>query len=72
VLNDKASRFLAQRFGGEEGPGRMGIGQAFPLMPSIATGPMRTVTPPDWIGWALLSVGSVLVLHSLVMPKPGG
>jgi hypothetical protein len=73
VLNDKASRFLAQRFGSGDDASRMSIGQAFsPLMPSIASGPMRTVTPPDWIGWALLSVGSVLVLHSLVMPKPGG
>ncbi len=31
----------------------------------------RTVHPPEWIGWLLLSLGSVLVLHSLAMPKSG-
>ncbi len=28
------------------------------------------LTPPKWIGWALLSTGGVLVLHSLAVPKP--
>ncbi|MGO9112557.1 MAG: hypothetical protein ACLP9L_25280 [Thermoguttaceae bacterium] len=31
----------------------------------------RVVHPPEWIGWMLLSLGSVLVLHSLAMPKSG-
>ena len=31
----------------------------------------RIVHPPEWIGWMLLSLGSVLVLHSLAMPKSG-
>jgi len=26
--------------------------------------------PPDWLGWCLLSVGAVLVLHSLAMKRP--
>jgi hypothetical protein len=33
--------------------------------------PSRTVQPPEWIGWALLSLGAVLVLHSWAMPRPG-
>ena len=28
--------------------------------------------PPEWIGWAFISVGSVLILYSLVLKKPGG
>jgi hypothetical protein len=28
-----------------------------------------TVRPPDWIGWSLISLGCVLVLHSLSMKK---
>jgi hypothetical protein len=31
-----------------------------------------TVKPPEWLGWCLMSVGAVLALHSLSMPKPGG
>jgi len=31
----------------------------------------KNVRPPDWIGWALLSTGAVLILHSWAMKKPG-
>ena len=30
-----------------------------------------TFHPPEWFGWALLSVASVLILHSLAMKGPG-
>jgi hypothetical protein len=30
----------------------------------------KEVRPPDWIGWALMSIGSVLILHALAMQKP--
>ncbi|MHB8899524.1 MAG: hypothetical protein ACYC6Y_12310 [Thermoguttaceae bacterium] len=33
--------------------------------------PPKTVVPPDWIGYSFLSLGAVLVLHSLAMQKPG-
>jgi hypothetical protein len=29
----------------------------------------KTVRPPEWLGWSLLSLGSVLVLHSFAMKK---
>jgi hypothetical protein len=32
----------------------------------------KTYQPPDWLGWSLLSIGSVLILHSWAMQKPGG
>ena len=32
----------------------------------------KSLRPPEWLGWSLLSLGSVLVLHSWAMPKPGG
>ena len=71
VLNDKASKFIAQKLGtGETG---LNIRQAaqglFPV--ASASSATRSVTPPEWIGWALLSIGSVLVLHALARPKPG-
>ncbi|MBU4270999.1 MAG: hypothetical protein KKA28_03925 [Planctomycetes bacterium] len=31
----------------------------------------KVINPPDWIGWSLISLGSVLVLHSCGMKKPG-
>jgi hypothetical protein len=33
--------------------------------------PRRTLRPPTWLGFALISIGAVLVLHSLAMKKPG-
>ncbi len=33
--------------------------------------PAKTVTPPEWVGYSFLSLGAVLVLHSLAMQKPG-
>jgi len=31
----------------------------------------KNVRPPEWIGWALISFGTTLILHSLAMKKPG-
>lgn len=31
----------------------------------------KNIRPPDWIGWLLVSAGSVLILHSWGMKKPG-
>jgi hypothetical protein len=31
----------------------------------------KNVRPPDFLGWALLSGGAVLILHSWAMKKPG-
>jgi hypothetical protein len=33
--------------------------------------PPKTVVPPEWIGYSFLSLGAVLILHSLAMQKPG-
>lgn len=30
----------------------------------------KIVRPPDWLGWSLLSLGSVLILHSWAMRRP--
>lgn len=31
----------------------------------------KTIRPPDWLGYSLMSIGSVLILHSWGMKKPG-
>jgi hypothetical protein len=64
TLNDHVSKFIAARTAGSEN--RTILAAAGPSAPT------KTISPPPWIGWCLLSVGSVLVLHSLAMKKPGG
>jgi hypothetical protein len=39
------------------------------LSPLTTVAVNRVVHPPEWIGWLLLSLGSVLILHSMAMPK---
>lgn len=64
VLSVESTRFLAHRFQNAPGAG-------FTRMTSTgSSGPRKTLHPPEWIGWALISLGSVLVLHSLAMPRP--
>jgi hypothetical protein len=31
-----------------------------------------TVRLPDWLGYSLMSIGAVLVLHAMAMRAPGG
>ena len=42
------------------------------LMPEQKPTIKKSIRPPEWLGWTLLSIGSVLILHSWAMPKPGG
>ncbi|MEX2138717.1 MAG: hypothetical protein WD894_05610 [Pirellulales bacterium] len=66
TLNEKTTRFLASR---------MQDRSATPTVALVGEGGAlgrKVVQPPQWLGYALLSIGSVLVLHSLAMPKPGG
>lgn len=68
VLNEKTSKFLAER-----APATVADSGAFPRFLTNA-GPTsrKSLHPPKWLGFAMLSVGSVLILHSLAMKKPGG
>ena len=68
VLNEKASHFLAERMKLMAGDGTMDTA----FMPAAGPTPLRTVRPPIWLGYAVLSVGAVLTLHSLAMKRPGG
>ncbi len=68
VLNDKASSFVAERF--KMLASNDSADSSF--MPAAGPTPRRTVHPPVWLGYAFISVGAVLVLHSLAMKRPGG
>lgn len=72
VLNERATQFLAQRVNAWKQP-QMASAGSLPSM-IAASGPVANhrLKPPKSLGWALVSVGSVLILHSLSLKKPGG
>ncbi len=69
VLNQDATRFLAERTHSSSSAPEQALvsftGDAGLL-------PNKVIRPPVWLGWCLISVGAVLMLHSLAMPRPGG
>jgi len=68
VLNEKASDFVVENFRKDD----LKQNVATPIfMAAAGRAPTQTLQPPPWIGWALLSIGGVLVLHSLAMRAPG-
>jgi hypothetical protein len=67
VLNSDTTRFLAARL--DSGTPATGMAKILPPSSNVAR---KALHPPEWLGWALMSVGSVLILHSLAMPKPSG
>lgn len=68
VLNEPCSQFLAKRLKKAE-VATTGSVSSFIAAPIPV--PRQTVRPPTWLGWAMLSAGGVLVLHSLAMRRPG-
>lgn len=36
---------------------------------SVAPSPKKMVIPPQWFGWVLLTVGGVVCLHAMVLPR---
>jgi hypothetical protein len=68
VLNPEATQFLAER-SGEPATSTAASFLTLTSTPAIAR---KVLQPPEWIGWCLISVGAVLILHALAMKKPGG
>ncbi len=67
-LKEQFAKFIAER---TDHP-LISVSSQTPLLaPLESTAVNRVVHPPEWIGWMLLSLGFVLVLHSLAMPKSG-
>lgn len=67
VLNEKCSKFLIDRAAANDTTVRMAQ-----FFPAVGPTPRKVIRPPDWLGWAAISAGAVLVLHSLAMKKPEG
>jgi hypothetical protein len=71
VLNASATRFVTEKLGTPQQDA--GARYTLPMLELASSGgsaSLRTVKPPVWLSWALMSIGSVLVLHSLALRKP--
>jgi len=67
VLTEDATRFLVERT-----QSSASVPEQTLVSFSSEAGllPNKVLRPPEWLGWCLISVGSVLMLHSLAMPRP--
>lgn len=68
VLTEDATRFLAERSIASSSPPEQALGS---FVSGAGLLPNKVIRPPEWLGWCLISVGAVLMLHSLAMPRPG-
>ena len=68
VLNERTTQFLAQRMQDAQMVASTDVGTS---MAASAPVVQKAVTPPRWIGYLLVSAGSVLLLYSLSMKRPG-
>ena len=67
-LTKESTKFLAEKF--DKAEVQVEPIQLTSLLAVPTTGQLKTIVPPRWLGWSLLSLGAVLVLHSLTMRKP--
>jgi hypothetical protein len=67
TLTPDATRFIAERTQKSSTSATM-----VSFTSDMGALPNKVISPPDWLGWCLISVASVLILHSLSMKKPGG
>ncbi len=65
TLNEKTTQFLLAHSGS-------GATAGLASLISTTDVPKKVVHPPQWLGWSLMSIGAVCILHSLAMKKPGG
>lgn len=66
TLNERATEFIEARVQ----KARAAVDEFTPTAYTPPQPIRREVTPPRWLGLAMISIGCVLVLHSLAMPKP--
>ncbi|MHB8972427.1 MAG: hypothetical protein ACYC3X_20915 [Pirellulaceae bacterium] len=67
VLNEKTTEIIAKRLNKSDIVATTFV----PSFAAVASVNRRVIKPPRWLGFMMLSVGVVLCLHSLALPKPG-
>ena len=63
VLNEPATRIIHQQ--------RLSLTGESPTASPLSGLTPKVVEPPEWSGWCLMSIGAVLILHSLALQRPG-
>ena len=66
VLNEPTTKYLAQR------SKNTAVSTSARFLPAVGPPARKIIHPPQWLGWALMSVGSVLILHSLALRQNPG
>lgn len=66
VLNESSTRALA-RIAKDTQIASQDFGAN--LYMNVHPSPKKKVQPPNWLGWVLLTVGGVISLHAMVLPK---
>jgi len=66
TLTHEATKFLANR-----GQTSASDSALLAISSDMGAQHQKTIQLPEWSGWCLLSIGGVLILHSLAMRKPG-
>ncbi len=67
VLNESSTRALARIAKDTQ---LASTDTATEMYLNLAPSPRKTVKPPNWLGWALLTMGGVCCLHALALPRP--
>jgi len=67
VLNPETTQFIAERTGHASTATSQTL---FTTTSGTSAAPRKVVEPPEWLGWCLMSIGAVLILHSLAMKRP--
>ena len=68
ILNTETSQFIAEHFANSTTQPTADFAPT--ILSATPLISQRTIQPPQWLGWMLVSLGSVLALHSFVMPRP--
>ena len=68
MLNKETSQFIAKKIEARKKSG--GVNSLASMLSISMPTQQRTVEPPKWVGWALVSIGGVLLLHALAMKNP--
>ena len=68
-LTEDTTKFLAKRLKKETVVTQNPLAALFGQTNPVAV--KKTVRPPKWLGWSMISIGAVLVIQSLGMRKPG-